>query len=501
MDFYTFLSENLPLTVILGAIVLIMLVLLVMVIRQGSAIKNLKTSEDGAIDAIKSLDQKQTMAFDYAKSDLHRMSEQNQRASENLVEKLAGNQVKLGESFQAFQSQLQKGFNELSNALGEKVNNNTITQQKELTGFKDSLQKDILKLKEQIEINQKESQAQLHEQFRRGIKDVREELTINLKTQAENFEKNMSGLTKTTDERLKEISGQVEKRLADGFEKTTQTFQDVLKRLALIDDAQKKITELSSNVVSLQEILSDKRSRGAFGEVQLESLVSNVMPTSHYKFQHAFSNGKIVDCALFLPEPTGVIGVDAKFPLENYQKMVDVERSAPERDQAHKAFIKDIKKHVNDIASKYIIENETAVGAVMFIPAEAVFAEIHAHHPELVEFAQQQKVWMVSPTTMMALLTTASAVLKDEATRKQVHIIQEHLGMLSKDFGRFRTRMNDLARHINNVTEDVKKVTISADKISSRFEKIEQVELNHEEHEHSIEVAATAKLENKKESK
>lgn len=149
MDFYTFLNENLPLAIILGAIVLIMLVLLVMVIRQGNALKLLKSSEDGAIDAIKSLDQKQTMAFDYAKSDLHRMSEQNQRASENLVEKLAGNQVKLGESFQAFQNQLQKGFNELSNALGEKVNNNTITQQKELTGFKDSLQKDILKLKEQ----------------------------------------------------------------------------------------------------------------------------------------------------------------------------------------------------------------------------------------------------------------------------------------------------------------------------------------------------------------
>jgi len=180
--------------------------------------------------------------------------------------------------------------------------------------------------------------------------------------------------------------------------------------------------------------------------------------------------------------------------------MVDVERSSPERDQAHKAFLKDIKKHVNDIASKYIIDQETAVGAVMFIPAEAVFAEIHAHHPDLVEFAQQQKVWMVSPTTMMALLTTASAVLKDEATRKQVHIIQEHLGMLSKDFGRFRTRMSDLARHINNVSDDVKKVTISADKISSRFEKIEQVELNHEDHDDSIEAAVTAKIENKQDS-
>ncbi|RDX35601.1 DNA recombination protein RmuC [Kangiella sp. HD9-110m-PIT-SAG07] len=459
MDFTTFLSQNLPLVIILAVIGLIAIILLFVVIGQSKTIKAIAESQSGASEAVKGLEQKQAMAFDYAKADLHRMAEQSQRSSENFIEKLQGNQIKLGESFQAFQSQLQK----------------------DLSGFKDNLQKDIFKLKEQIEVNQKESQAQLHEQFRRGIKDVREELTISLKTQGENIEKNMSGLTKATDERLKEISGQVEKRLADGFEKTTKTFQDVLKRLALIDDAQKKITELSSNVVSLQEILSDKRSRGAFGEVQLESLVSNVMPTSHYKFQYTFNNGKIVDCALFLPEPTGVIGVDAKFPLENYQKMVDVELSKPERDASHRAFVQDIKKHVKDIASKYIIDGETATGAVMFIPAEAVFAEIHAHHPELVEFAQQNKVWMVSPTTMMALLTTASAVLKDEATRKQVHIIQEHLGKLSVEFGRFKDRWGKLNTHIDRLTKSAKDIDTTADKITRRFDQIEQVELQDED--------------------
>ncbi|GAA4354548.1 DNA recombination protein RmuC [Kangiella marina] len=455
MDFTAFISENMPLVIILGVLLLIVLLLVIMVSKQSKTIQSIAESQYGATDGVKALEQKQTMAFEYAKADLHRMAEQSQRSSENFIEKLQGNQIKLGESFQAFQNQLQK----------------------DLTGFKDNLQKDIFKLKEQIETNQKESQAQLHEQFRRGIKDVREELTISLKTQGENIEKNMTGLTKATDERLKEISGQVEKRLADGFEKTTKTFQDVLKRLALIDDAQKKITELSSNVVSLQEILSDKRSRGAFGEVQLESLVSNVMPTTHYKFQHTFNNGKIADCALFLPEPTGVIGVDAKFPLENYQKMVDVELSKPERDASHRAFVQDIKKHVKDIASKYIIDGETATGAVMFIPAEAVFAEIHAHHPELVEFAQQSKVWMVSPTTMMALLTTASAVLKDEATRKQVHIIQEHLGKLSIEFGRFKDRWGKLNTHIDRLTKSAKDIDTTADKITRRFDQIEQVEL------------------------
>ena len=486
MDFSNFISNNLPLTLLLAFLILLSIVLLIFVVKQNKLLKQLTSSENDVIDAIKGLEQKQSMAFGYAKDDLNRMSEQHQRSSENLVEKLAGSQVKLGESFQAFQSQLQKGFNDLSNALGEKVNNNIVTQQKELAGFKDNLQKNILQLKEQIELNQKESQTLLHEQFRRGIKDVREELTQSLKVHGETFEKNMKGLTQSTDDRLKEISGQVEQRLADGFEKTTKTFQDVLKRLALIDDAQKKITELSSNVVSLQEILSDKRSRGAFGEVQLEALVSNVMPTSHYKFQHTFSNGKIVDCALFLPEPTGVIGVDAKFPLENYQKMVDVELSKPERDASHRAFVQDIKKHVKDIASKYIIDGETATGAVMFIPAEAVFAEIHAHHPELVEFAQKSKVWMVSPTTMMALLTTASAVLKDEATRKQVHIIQEHLGKLSVEFGRFKDRWGKLNTHIDRLTKGVKDINTTADKITNRFDKIEQVELKDEDDDDPI---------------
>ncbi len=429
--------------------------------------------------------------------EFNRLVESQYKVSENLVEKIAGSQGKLAESFGQFESKVQSGFNLFGEQLGAKVGTATEKQQKELFQFKEQLQQTVQTLKEQIANNQKESQDLLHSQFRRGIKDVREELTVSLKTQAESFDKNMSGLTQATDERLKEISGQVEKRLADGFEKTTQTFQDVLKRLALIDDAQKKITELSSNVVSLQEILADKRSRGAFGEVQLESLVKNVMPSNSYKFQYGFSNNKMVDCALFMPEPTGTIGVDAKFPLENFQKMMDHDLSEIERRQAQSQFTKDVKKHVNDIASKYIIERETAPGAVMFIPAEAIFAEIHAHHPAIVEYAQQSKVWMVSPTTMMALLTTASAVLKDEATRKQVHIIQEHLAMLSKDFGRFKTRMTNLSRHIDNVTKDVKEITTSADKISSRFDKIEQVQLPEEDLDNNLELESVKKLENK----
>jgi DNA recombination protein RmuC len=295
----------------------------------------------------------------------------------------------------------------------------------------------------------------------------------NLKTLEDSLQRGREEMR----ESLKQISGQVEKRLSEGFEKTTQTFTDIIKRLALIDEAQKRITELSSNVVTLKDLLSDKRSRGAFGEVQLESLIRNLLPETNFRFQHTLSNSTRVDCLLMLPSPTGNVAIDAKFPLENYQRMVD--RQAPETDRklAEIQFKKDLKMHIQDISSKYILSGETADGAIMFIPAEAVFAEIHAHHSDIVTYAQQSRVWIASPTTMMAILTTTRAVIKDEATRKQVHIIQEHLGFLAKDFERFDKRMEDLAKHISQANEDVKNVNVSAKKITARFGKIEQVEL------------------------
>ena len=310
-----------------------------------------------------------------------------------------------------------------------------------------------------------------------GINDLQKQTAEALKTNSEELGKRMDALAEKTDKRLESLSGQVEKRLSEGFEKTTATFSDILKRLALIDEAQKKITELSSNVVSLQEVLSDKRSRGAFGEVQLAQLVRNVMPEANFALQYTLSNGNRVDCILFLPDPTGNVAIDSKFPLESYRRMTDVTLGEAERNTAERQFKQDVKKHIQDIASKYIVSGETSDGAVMFIPAEAVFTEIQSHHPELVEQAHTNNVWMVSPTTMWATLNTARAVLKDAATREQVHIIQEHLGYLSKDFDRFRKRMDDLAKHIEQAHRDVENVNTSARKITSRFEKIEKVEL------------------------
>lgn len=284
-------------------------------------------------------------------------------------------------------------------------------------------------------------------------------------------------LSQVVDNRLQEISGKVSERLDEGFKKTNETFVSVMARLATIDEAQKKIDGLTTNVVSLQELLGDKRSRGAFGEVQLEALVRNVLPTSAFAMQHTFENGLRVDCALFLPEPTGTVAVDSKFPLENYHRMLDHGLVESEQLVAQKLFKADVKKHVDAIASKYIIPNVTSDGAVMFIPAEAVFAEIHAYHPDLIDYAMSNRVWLVSPTTLMAVLNTARAVLKDVETRKQVHIIKDELGKLGKEFSRFDVRMKKLADHIRQAHEDAVEVHTTSQKISRRFAQIERVEL------------------------
>ncbi len=287
----------------------------------------------------------------------------------------------------------------------------------------------------------------------------------------------VESLAKGVDNRLAEISAKVAERLDDGFKKTNETFTSVMARLATIDEAQKKIDGLTTNVVTLQALLGDKRSRGAFGEVQLEGLVRNILPPDAYVFQASLSNGSRVDCVLVLPEPTCRVSVDAKFPLENYHRMCNRESTESERALATRAFKADIKKHVDDIASKYIIEGETSDGAVMFIPAEAVFAEIHAYHADIVEYAMNRRVWIVSPTTLMAVLNTARAVIKDVETRRQVHIIKDELSKLGKEFSRFDLRMKKLADHIRQAHEDAAEVHTTSQKISRRFSQIESVDL------------------------
>lgn len=288
----------------------------------------------------------------------------------------------------------------------------------------------------------------------------------------------LEALTHSVDGRLNTLSGQVNQRLDEGFRKTNDTFASVMARLATIDEAQKKIDGLTTNVVSLQELLGDKRARGAFGEVQLEALVHNMLPPDAYVFQAVLPNNSRVDCLLTLPPPTGKVAVDAKFPLENYHRMFDAAAAETDRRVAQQAFRTDVKRHVDAIAGKYILPGVTSDGAVMFLPAEAVFAELHAHYPEVIAYAQQKRVWIVSPTTLMAVLNTARAVLKDVETRKQIHVIQDALGKLAKDFQRFDERMAALARHIDQAQRDVQDVQTSSRKISAHFHKIEAARLD-----------------------
>jgi len=339
------------------------------------------------------------------------------------------------------------------------------------------------------------SEQVLEQQHRAMLSDLHDGLNKQSDRQAEharadqeliqnsfrNATQNLSGsvetLVKTMDARLEQISGKVAERLDEGFKKTNETFTNVMTRLATIDEAQKKIDGLTTNVVSLQHLLGDKRSRGAFGEVQLEGLVRNILPPDAYSFQEKLSNGNRVDCLLILPPPTGKVPVDAKFPLENYHRMLDQDLAESDKHAARKQFKLDIKKHIEDISQKYLISNETSDGAVMFVPAEAVFAEIHAYHTDLVEYAMFKHVWIVSPTTLMAVLNTARAVMKDVQMREQVHIIQSELGKLSLDFKRFDERMKRLADNIRKANEEAGQVEISSRKISDHFAKIEAVEM------------------------
>ncbi len=311
-------------------------------------------------------------------------------------------------------------------------------------------------------------QSEEGDRLRRAVGD---ELARN-REQLQAFER---ALQEKVDQRLAEIGGKVNERLDEGFKRTNETFVSVMTRLQTIDDAQRKIETLTGSVVSLQNLLGGKSSRGAYGERQLEDIVRNVLPEGAFEFQYAFpTEGNVrADCVLKLPAPTGMVAIDSKFPLENYERMM---ADAGDR-EARTTFKYDVRRHIDAIAEKYILPGVTSDGAVMFVPAESVFAEIHAHHRDLVEHAIQRRVWIVSPTTMMAVVNTARAVLKDVETRRQIHIIKDELGKLGKDFGRFDERMRKLADHIRQAHEDAGQVQVSSRKISERFAAIERAEL------------------------
>ena len=272
------------------------------------------------------------------------------------------------------------------------------------------------------------------------------------------------------------VQGQVAQQLSTQGETTHKTLTQLSERLAVIDAAQKNIAELSGQMVGLQDILSNKQARGAFGEVQLRDLVVDVLPASIYEFQCTLSNGKRADCLLRLPNPPGSFVIDSKFPLESFRALREAADDAA-RTMAGRAFATDVLKHVRDIAEKYIVAGETAESALMFLPSDAVFAELHANFPEVIQRSYRERVYIVSPTTLWATLTTLRAVLKDVRMREQAGLIQKEVRNLLEDVRRLDDRTAKLQAHFNQAVEDVRQVRISTEKVSKGAEKIENVEL------------------------
>ncbi len=281
---------------------------------------------------------------------------------------------------------------------------------------------------------------------------------------------------KTVTERLDKVSKLLGDSLNQTTEKTSKSLSELQQRLAIIDQAQSNLTDLSTQVVSLQDILANKQARGAFGEIQLNDLVKSALPPSSYEFQVTLSNGKRADCLIKLPNPPGSIVVDAKFPLESFHLMRNAQTDA-DRQNANRAFVSAMTKHISDINQKYIIAEETAESALLFLPSETVYAELHSNFPQILQKSYDARVWIVSPTTLMATLNTVRAVLKDSQMREQAGVIQKEVGTLLKDVERLDKRVENLSKHFSQASRDIADIETSSRKISSRAEKIEDLQL------------------------
>ena len=288
-------------------------------------------------------------------------------------------------------------------------------------------------------------------------------------------------LNEGVEKRLLLINDKVNERLDQNFEKTNKTFQNVIERLSRIDEAQKKIDNLSGDIISLQSILTDKKTRGIYGEFNLKHILVSVFGERNdniYRLQYTFSTGVIADSVLFAPEPLGTICIDSKFPLEHYQAMVDKRLTSEMRDKYEKMFRMDMKKHIDAIADKYIIPGETSNQAILFLPAEAIFAEINAYHTDIINYAYRKHVWITSPTTLVSTLTVIEMIIKNIERDKYTRVIHEELNKLGLEFSRYKERWDKLARSIQTVNKDVENVYITTDKITKKFESINRVDVN-----------------------
>ena len=305
-----------------------------------------------------------------------------------------------------------------------------------------------------------------------ALSDGQERLSGGLHHVSEANAKAQTNMLALMEQRLAQVQQQLSENMHGSARRTAQSLGDLQQRLATIDKAQENITKLSGDVLSLQDILSNKQTRGAFGEIQLHDIVIKALPQDSFTMQATLSNGRRADCIIHLPNPPGPIAIDSKFPLEAYEAM---RRASAEADLAEAArhFRTALRKHIKDISEKYIIEGETADGALMFLPSEAVYAEIHANFPDLVRESFAARVWIVSPTTCMATLNTMRAILKDARMRAQAGSIRRELGLLYQDVDRLGTRVENLDRHFGQAAKDLSEIKISSEKAGRRARRLD----------------------------
>lgn len=305
-----------------------------------------------------------------------------------------------------------------------------------------------------------------------ALGDGQERLAGGLHHVSEAQAQSQTAMLQLMEKRLAEVSLQMNDNLQGSARRTAQSLGELQQRLTAIDKAQENITKLSGDVLSLQDILSNKQTRGAFGEIQLTDIVSKALPKDSYDLQATLSNGKRVDCLIHLPNPPGPICIDSKFPLEAYEAL---RNATTDRDlnSAAQALRTALRKHIKDIAERYVIEGETADGALMFLPSEAVYAELHANFPEVVREGFAARVWIVSPTTCMATLNTMRAILKDARMREQAGAIRRELGLLFGDVERLGARVDNLDRHFGQAGKDIAEIKISADKAGRRARRLD----------------------------
>ena len=409
----------------------------------------------------------------------------NLNTKNNLLEGISN----LGNVLSENNEKLLLRFNELGQNINTTMNTNNQLLSKNHTEntqlLTTSMNNNIQKLS--VRLNENNTaltgvMTENNQHLTKNINEFKDGLNKNIN---ENFEK----LSHKVESRLDLMNTKVEERLSKGFEETTKTFGNVLERLSKIDEAQKKIEALSSNVVSLQDILTDKKSRGIFGEIQLYQILSSVFGEKNdklYQKQYKLSNGTIADSIIFTPEPLGNIAIDSKFPLENYRRMYSSELSQPERENAKKDFSNDLKKHIDTISSKYIIKNETSEQAILFLPAEAIFAEINAYHTDIIEYAYKKNVRIASPTTLISVLTVIQVMMINLERDKYANIIQQELEKLNLEFTRYRTRWDNLQKNIEKVSKDVKEINTTSNKISKRFTEISNVKFEEKKESNNI---------------